>query len=355
MLQFNVKILENFFMNEVFYIFEKNILMKYKFLVLKIFLLISFLAFYSCNIEPIDPKVQTNQTSIANTPTVVPEVVVPVLPVFKVNFDAQVFAATNIVAVKGINAFYTISGSATANGITRKITIYFSDIANNENTTGLLEPNELGKGLISYNINSGLTQNNVFKSHNKALPTSTTGSIKILNNDTSKNLISGIFNATVYLYDVNTNELIGSKVLSNGIFTNIEYQNNAQNPDNNTFFAKVDGLDFVEDAIDVVNVQSSGFPDSISITAKKTSGEKIILSINKDLVASTYNITGPLNSDLVSGKYFINNSLYYANSGNVIITSKTATRVAGTFQFISSSTLNTNTQNISQGSFDVNY
>ncbi len=328
--------------------------MKYSNSLLKTFLLFLFIISQSCNVEPIDPKVQINQVAIANTPAVIPEIV-PVEPVFKVNFDAQVFSASTTTAVKDINGFYTITGSSISNGITRKIQIYFADTANNQNTTGELLPTTAGKGLISYNLNSSLSQNNIYKSFDKLLPQSTTGSIEVTNNDVVNKKISGKFNGTVYLYDSVSSELIGTKVLTNGFFTNINYTDNNPLTNGNSFFAKVDGTDFIEDSIEAVVVQSAGFADSISIVAKKTSGEKIILGINKDLIPNTFNITGPLNNDFVTGKYFINNSLYYANSGNVVLTIKTSTRVSGTFSFVSSSTLNSNIQTISQGTFDVNY
>ena len=75
----------------------------------------------------------------------------------------------------------------------------------------------------------------------------------------------------------------------------------------------------------------------------------ITVSVKSDLAVGNYNITGNTTTDVVQAIYDFDDENYVATSGNVNITTKTATRIKGTFSFVSG------TFNVTQGSFDVEY
>lgn len=179
-----------------------------------------------------------------------------------------------------------------------------------------------------------------------------TGSISVSSINTSKKTISGTFNFKGYWGD-NTKTPI---VFTNGIFKDIPYTNTdpSAGGGTDTFSAKVDGTEFVENAIDFAEVDASGVPAYYSIVGKKTNGESIGLRITKTLSTGTYQITGSLlNNDVVGGHYLINNTLYNAESGSITITSKTAVNITGTFNFIGKNFTSGNTKAITAGTFSI--
>lgn len=183
-------------------------------------------------------------------------------------------------------------------------------------------------------------------------PTENTGSIIITNIDTVNKKISGTF--TFKGYWTNTAETGVLPInFSNGIFTNVPYTaSGAVTPTTDSFFAKVDGTEFVENNIDVAEVIASGFPDSYSIVGSKTNGDNIGLRFAKTLGVGTYQFEGPFNQDLASTCLF-SSMLYTSDTGSLTITSKTATRIAGTFTIAVSNFSTSQTKAITQGTFDV--
>lgn len=181
-----------------------------------------------------------------------------------------------------------------------------------------------------------------------------TGSISVSNINTSKKTISGTFNFKGYWGD-NTKTPI---VFTNGVFKDIPYTNtdpsagggNTGGTGTDTFSAKVDGTEFVENAIDFVEVDASGVAPYYSIVGKKTNGDTVGIKITETLSTGTYSITS--GSD-VGGYYKVNDVLYNAESGSITITSKTATQISGTFNFIGKNFTSGNTKAITAGTFSI--
>jgi hypothetical protein len=76
------------------------------------------------------------------------------------------------------------------------------------------------------------------------------------------------------------------------------------------------------------------------------------VSVRSSLNPGTYNITGNTATDQVQAIYDFNDTNYNAVSGSVTITSKSATRIKGTFNFI---TNGATPFTVTEGAFDVEY
>ena len=90
------------------------------------------------------------------------------------------------------------------------------------------------------------------------------------------------------------------------------------------------------------------------MTGVQTCALPICINVNKILGVGTYTITGPLSDvDVVRGNILINDVLYNAESGSITITSKTATRIKGTFNMVVKNFTTSATKNVTAGTFDV--
>jgi hypothetical protein len=180
-------------------------------------------------------------------------------------------------------------------------------------------------------------------------PTEIAGSVIINTIDTVNHTISGSFSFKGYWTDYTVSNVAPIN-FTNGIFTNIPYT--SLNPVTDTFFAKADGTEFVENNIDVAATISSGFPDSYSIVGSKSNGDNIGLSIAQSLPVGTYQFTGPFGQQINSSCLF-GGVLYNGETGSVTITSKTATHMTGTFNIIVKNFTTNQTKTISEGAFSV--
>jgi len=124
------------------------------------------------------------------------------------------------------------------------------------------------------------------------------------------------------------------------------------NPVTDTFYAKVDGTEFVENTIDVSSTSSSGFPDSYSIVASKANGDRVGISIAQSLTVGTYQFVGAFGQQINSSCLF-NSVLYNGDTGSITITSKTATHMEGTFYLIEKNFTTNQTKSVTQGAFSV--
>jgi len=184
---------------------------------------------------------------------------------------------------------------------------------------------------------------------NYANPTQNIGNVIITSINADNHTISGTFGFTGYWSDTSVTNILPI-VFSSGTFTNIPYV--SQNPSTDTFFAKVDGTEFVEDNIDVSAVISPGFPDSFSIVASKTNGDNLGFRISKSYGIGTYQFNGPFDLNLTSS-YLLGGVLFNGDSGSITITSKTATHMEGTFNIIEKNFTTNQIKTISQGAFSV--
>ncbi len=299
-----------------------------------IFILLTSISFVSCDNEPIDSAIDlgdfggddggNNGGGEA---------------FFKVDFNGSTWFADTAEAVKYTNSFQ-IGGLKTATGQTIAFSL-------NGDTPGTYDSTS---NLIIYEPNNNNPTGDFYWALNPTNPNISAGSVTITSIDNVNNKVSGSFAFTGYWSDPTVTN-IPPITFTNGVFTNIPFTTGT-NPSNDTFYAKVDGAEFVEDQIDVTYVEASGYPDSYSIVGSKPNGDTVGFRFAVSLEEGTYNFTGPFGQDL-SGSCLLGGLLYTTDSGTLIITEKTADRVKGTFSFQVSNFTTSQTKSITQGSFDV--
>lgn len=182
---------------------------------------------------------------------------------------------------------------------------------------------------------------------NTANPTEDTGSITITNINTTNKTISGNFNFKGYWSDDTATGIL-PVFFTNGSFTNVAYVTQMEN--NDTFYAKVNGTEFVDVDILALELGING-QDYISVGGQDANLNSLTVSVRSNLGAGTYPITGN-STDVVQAIYDFSNTDYNAISGSVTIISKTATHIKGTFNVV---TNGATPFTITQGAFDVEY
>lgn len=125
-------------------------------------------------------------------------------------------------------------------------------------------------------------------------------------------------------------------------------------PTNNSFFAKLDGVNFVQT---ILFAQKISLSNKISIVANRGGGaEAIGINFPADIAAGAYTFSAF--GDYV-GQYTltVGDPGFAADSGTLTITSHDTTnkRVIGTFDFTATSFLGTGSHKITEGSFDIKY
>lgn len=302
-------------------------------------LLFSFFFFVSCENEPIDPALanQINNPSNGNG-SGTGGGSGGSAAVFKADFNGQTWTANNTQAVMYSNSIQ-ISGLKTSNGEAFGFSLNGISSGTYDSTSNVIafDPGNSSSGYVYWAVNP-------------TNPSASSGTVIVTNVDTVNKTISGTFSFTGY-WSESSNTTVPPIVFTNGVFTNVPYTSGVI-ATNDSFYAKIDGSEFVEDAIDVSEVISSGFPDSYSIVGSKANGDNVGLRISKSLGVGTYPFSGPFNQDLASNCVF-NNLLYTSDTGSLTITSKTATRIVGTFNIVVSNFTTSQTKTITQGAFDV--
>jgi hypothetical protein len=303
-------------------------------------LILSIFFFVSCDNEPLDPLLASqlsNPTSGGGTggngsggngST----------GLFAVDFGGQTWVASTAEAIMDSNSI-NIGGLKTANGQT-------FGFALNGNTVGTYDSTS---NLIAFDPNNN-SNGDVYWAVNPTNPSVSAGTVKIINIDTVNKTISGTFSFTGYWSDLSVSNIAPIN-FTNGVFTNIPYTVGT-NTSTDSFYAKVDGSEFVEDQIDVSEVIASGYPDSYSIVGAKADGQNIGLRISKTLGVGSYNFSGPFNQDLAS-TCVLNSLLYTSDTGTLTILEKTATRIKGTFSLTVNNFTTSQNKSITQGAFDV--
>lgn len=186
-----------------------------------------------------------------------------------------------------------------------------------------------------------------------------TAIVKITAIDKDKKTISGTFQFTGFreLSD-NRTEI---KVITSGSFTNIAYTQNLPIEEPDHFLdAKIDGVEFTEDKIDVARVSSTGAYPYYSIVGKKNgdNADSVGISIDQSYSVGTHPASSVLlnggenNIHVASAYCRISVTLYNLESGSVTITSKSAIRMKGTYSFVVSDFDKMNKKSIT-GSFDI--
>jgi hypothetical protein len=292
-------------------------------LILGIFFILTAFTFTSCENEPIDSAIDLDDFNNGSN--------VPV--VFKADFSGATWSATTAQAVISGN-FITISGVK----------------ANGEGFGFLVEANTTG----TYPANTNLLAYTPAGSEygywgtNFDNPDENTGSITISNINTTNNTLSGTFSFKGYWSDTSVTSILPVQ-FTNGIFQNIPFITQDQTGD--TFFAKVGGTEFVD--VDILTTTITvGSQEFISIGAQNAALNSMTVSVKSSLGTGTYPITGNATTDGVQAIYDFNDTNYNASSGSITISSKTATRIKGTFNFV---TNGTPPFTITEGAFDVEY
>jgi hypothetical protein len=302
---------------------------KLKFLPL-IMLLFAAFNFTSCSedLEPVDPAI------------VVPDPTDPTDPVdnglFKVDIDGTTYtASTTLVYITGGTIQLTAvraSGDNFAFLLDGTTTGTYNAIDN------LFAYTQAGQEYGWWGFNPDNEAQNV-------------GSVTITEIDTVNHTISGTFSYTGYWSDTTDDTPPGPKQFTNGVFTDLPYTTDS--PTNDTFFAKVNGVDFNQNDLLAIETEINSF-EVISVGAENAAGAGITVSVSSSFGPGTHAITGDLLTDGVQ--------IYYtapdggendATSGSVTVTEKTADRIKGTFS--GNVTIGTTTYSITAGSFDVAY
>lgn len=294
-----------------------------------LFLIIT--AFASCDVEPIDSAIDLDDFE---NPISGPAV-------FKADFSGTTWTAT-----------------ATQANITSAGIQIIGSKANGESFAFALDATTAGTYPGNENFLTFTPAGSTFGywSVNTTNPTEDTGSITITNINTVNKTISGTFSFKGYWSDTSNTSIIPVQ-FTNGVFTNIPYVSDSTPPTGDTFFAKVDGVEFAEDQIDAAYIEDATpnpIPDQISVVGSKDNDDSVGINVDKNLPVGTYPITGALSStDVVRGSILINDLLYTAESGSITIVSKTATRISGTFNMVVKNFTTSATKTVTEGAFDV--
>ncbi len=298
-----------------------------------IFFIITALTFTSCENEPIDSAIDLDNFGGGGSSGPV---------VFKADFSGATWNATTAQANIS-SGLISIVGFRGANGEGFGFQILGT-------TTGTYQANQ---NLLVY---TPANSEYGYWSIDPANEATNTGSITISEIDTANQTISGTFNFTGYWSDTLVTNILPT-VFSNGVFENIPYTSDSTPVSDDTFSAKFDGVDFVEDQIDVVQILSNEAPFNpveISIVGSKdATDDSVGIRIPYSINVGNYSF----NQDTVNfgGSAVINDLLYIAQSGTVNIISKTATRIKGTFSYTAFNFTTNTTKQVTAGTFDVEY
>lgn len=291
-------------------------------------LLFSIISFVSCETEPLDSALDLNDfqnpSGSNNSSNQF---------VFTASIDGQNWVANGANAQVGPNLII-INGKRGSNGESFQFLIDGSTVGTYPAKEHLVTfvPDNSDYGWLAFNDDD---------------PDENTGSVTITEIDTQNKTISGTFSFKGYWSDSAVTN-IPPKNFTNGVFTDIPYQA-YQDPSNDTFFAKVNGTEFVETEILAVTINGV-----IGLGAANVSQQSITVGVDEDITPGTYTITGNIGIDQVQASYKLNETTTIsANSGTVTITSITADRVIGTFSFVAEN--GGTTYNITEGAFDIEY
>ncbi|MEN3325166.1 DUF6252 family protein [Mariniflexile soesokkakense] len=286
---------------------------------------------FSCNIEPYEGEIPD---AISNKNQ----------GVFKVDFDGLTYEADNIQATL-LNDVFNITGFRGNSGEALTLTVFNPSlgkhalgVTNNSletNAAAYTEANNTGSGSWV-----AFSQANVSQ-----------GEINITGINEIDKTISGTF------YFTGTNASISkAKEFTKGVFTNVSFEASlgGGNTNNNTFFAKVDGVEFKENLIAGIFQTLNGV-STIGISATKDNLQTIGFNLDGNILPGEYTF-----NTFSTPMALYNRSMSDINTGTGILKisthDKAKKRIIGTFQFTASPFLSTGASyEITEGSFDVTY
>lgn len=290
-----------------------------------VFLILASFSLTSCDVEPIDGALDPNDF---DNPTNGPAV-------FKADFSGSTWTATEVQAVVSTN-FITI-GATRADGSTFAILV-------NASVPGTYPANA---NIVAY---TPATSEFGYWSIDPENDTADTGSVIITRIDTVNNTVSGTFSYRGFWSDLTSTAIIPVD-FTNGVFTNIPYIPNTATGD--TFYAKVNGTEFVETLLTGAEVDSGGGNVWLNVDAVDAGLNNVTVAFKKSLGPGTYAITGSTTDNVSAFYSTADDTNYDATTGSITIISQTATRVKGTFNFVGVN--GTTTKTVSEGAFDVGY
>lgn len=145
---------------------------------------------------------------------------------------------------------------------------------------------------------------------------------------------------------------------ANGTFENIPYESELSNPptSNNSFTAKIDGVEYEEDSLSGILINSSGM-SNITIVATKNNIDSIGLTFPSDIAPGDYDFTFGL-APIGQYNIFTPFTSHIADGSFIITTHDVSSkRIVGTFSFIAEAFGGgaSESYEVSEGSFDVTY
>ncbi|MFD2914378.1 DUF6252 family protein [Psychroserpens luteus] len=263
---------------------------------------------------------------------------------FQVDFDGQTYVA-DVVSATITDNNLNITGLRGANGENIVLTIFGTSVGTYQlgvvsnqtqvNGAAYIEPNNTGSGVF-------VAQTDGIESQGELIITAI---------DEVNLTMTGTFSFTGY--NPNTDEV---KEFTNGIFNQITYSDGLVSVGDNTFFANVDGTEFVEDLVAGTSLNTGGM-STIAISATKNSNETIGLYFDADVAPGTYDFGGFGGTPLA--QYNLSSSEFTIGDGTFTISSHDIEnkRIIGTFEFTASDPFggSSTTYEITEGSFDVTY
>lgn len=281
--------------------------------------------------------------------------------VFKATVEGNAFVANSSSAIVTDN-FVLIAGIRTSNKDVIQITLPSNKVGT---YTWANSEDDGEKFVLSYGL---ATDENPFISASNEVAEffgvknyTDTAIVTITAVDKTKKTISGTFQFTGFR-DIGDDKT-ETKIITNGSFTNIPYTETVPVEESDGFLnAKIDGVDFAESNIDVASVSSSGVHPYFSIVGVKNGGsdDSVLIGISQSYGVGTYQASSvTLNGggeelvNVANASCILDDLLYTTESGSLTITSKTATKIEGTFNFVVSN-FTTGKKKTITGSFGIN-
>lgn len=316
--------------------------------IFSVFALISLISCTTSN-EVIDPALLNPLTPATATTPINPAPgtggVTVALGVFKSDFDGQTFTANSTQAIVN-NTTISISGLK-ADGSFFQITLVGTPATGtytNSNSSQLALAYSSGSGQIPF-VGASATSFASYPNYTD------TAELKILSIDTANKIIKGTFKFTGGQINPVTNQLT-TKTFTNGEF-NLNYTADTPAVSNNSFFARLDGLDYI--ASNVTGIKTNG---KIAIIGRRGSIENISLTFDETVTAGTVVTFTPFSDS--RGQYILDATPagIFGGTGSVTIISHNTTtkKITGTFNFTAATILPPiANRTITLGTFDVTY
>nr|WP_322626121.1 DUF6252 family protein [uncultured Flavobacterium sp.] len=288
----------------------------------------NFTGYYSVTTENISPIVFSSGlfTNISFTDGST----TPTNPFFKVTFDGQQYNGTQNLATVG-NGLITVNGFRGTNGEYVSIVI-----------DAITEGTYTDDAVFAYSPEGD--EDNVYSS----LTIENAGTVTITEIDRVNHTISGTFSFRA------VNQANVAKEFTLGEFNDIPYTENETTPSDDIFSATVDGTNFTYASTDLlVTTATAGSNEYLSLQGFNAAHE---IRLNIDLSLAVGNHAFSNTTGAITRAYYTNaaDEEFLAASGTLNITSKTSTRIAGTFNYTVTDNAGA-THTVSAGAFDVEY